>query len=39
MTQNGDFSIITIDGDKYGQIDFNKGLIRYASDRFWTLNL
>ena len=33
------FSIITIDGDKYGQIDFNKGLIRYASDRFWTLNL
>ena len=28
MTQNGDFSIITIDGDKYGQIDFNKGLIR-----------
>ena len=39
MTQNGDFSIITIDGDKYGQIDFNKGLIRYASDRFLDIEL
>ena len=39
MTQNGDFSIITIDGDKYGQIDFNKGLIRYASDRFLEIEL
>ena len=34
MTQSGDFSIIEIDGAKYGKIDFNKGLIRYASDRF-----
>lgn len=39
MTQTGDFSIITIDGDKYGQIDFNKGLIRYASDRFLDIEL
>lgn len=39
MTQNGDFSIITIDGSKYGQIDFNKGLIRYASDRFLDIEL
>lgn len=39
MTQNGDFSIITIDGGKYGQIDFNKGLIRYASDRFLDIEL
>ena len=37
MTQNGDFSIITIDGGKYGQID--KGLIRYASDRFLDIEL
>lgn len=39
MTQNGDFSIIEIDGQKYGQIDFNKGLIRYASDRFLEIEL
>ncbi len=39
MAQNGDFSIITIDGGKYGQIDFNKGLIRYASDRFLDIEL
>ena len=39
MTQNGDFSIITIDGGKYGQIDFTKGLIRYASDRFLDIEL
>lgn len=39
MTQTGDFSIITIDGGKYGQIDFNKGLIRYASDRFLDIEL
>ena len=39
MTQNGDFYIITIDGGKYGQIDFNKGLIRYASDRFLDIEL
>ena len=34
MTQSGDFSVVEIDGQQYGQIDFNKGLIRYASDRF-----
>lgn len=39
MTQTGDFSIITIDGERYGQIDFNKGLIRYASDRFLDIEL
>lgn len=39
MTQNGDFSVVEIDGQKYGQIDFNKGLIRYASDRFLEIEL
>ena len=39
MTQSGDFSIINIDGSKYGKIDFNKGLIRYASDRFLEIEL
>lgn len=38
-TQSGDFSIIEIDGTKYGKIDFNKGLIRYASDRFLEIEL
>ena len=38
-TQSGDFSIIEIDGSKYGKIDFNKGLIRYASDRFLEIEL
>lgn len=39
MTQSGDFSIIEIEGSKYGKIDFNKGLIRYASDRFLEIEL
>lgn len=39
MTQSGDFSIVEIDGQKYGRIDFNKGLIRYASDRFLEIEL
>lgn len=39
MTQSGDFSIVQIDGSKYGKIDFNKGLIRYASDRFLEIEL
>lgn len=39
LTQMGDFSIKEIDGSKYGQIDFNKGLIRYASDRFLEIEL
>lgn len=39
MTQTGDFSIIKIDGARYGKIDFNKGLIRYASDRFLDIEL
>ena len=39
MTQSGDFSIINIDGGKYGKIDFNKGLVRYATDRFLDIEL
>ena len=39
MTQSGDFSIVQFDGSKYGRIDFNKGLIRYASDRFLEIEL
>ena len=39
MTQSGDFSIIEIEGQQYGKIDFNKGLIRYASDRFLEIEL
>ena len=39
MTQSGDFSIVEIDKAKYGKIDFNKGLIRYASDRFLEIEL
>lgn len=39
MTQSGDFSIVEIDGSKYGRIDFNKGLIRYATDRFLEIEL
>ena len=39
MTQSGDFSIIKIDGQKYGKIDFSRGLIRYASDRFLDIEL
>lgn len=39
MTQSGDFSIIEIDGAKYGKIGFNRGLIRYATDRFLEIEL
>jgi len=39
MTQTGDFSIVEIDGSKYGKIDFNKGVIRYAADRFLEIEL
>ncbi|MDO4307757.1 MAG: HlyD family efflux transporter periplasmic adaptor subunit [Eubacteriales bacterium] len=39
MTQSGDFSIVEIDGGKYGRIDFNKGLIRYATERFLEIEL
>lgn len=39
MTQSGDFSIVEIDGGKYGKIDFNRGLIRYATDRFLEIEL
>ena len=39
MTQSGDFSIIQVDGVKYGKIDFNKGIIRYATERFLEIEL
>lgn len=39
MTQLGDFSIIEIEGEKYGKLDFNKGLIRYATERFLEIEL
>lgn len=39
MTQVGDFSIVEIEGAKYGKLDFNKGLVRYASDRFLEIEL
>ncbi|HIY01384.1 MAG TPA: hypothetical protein IAA26_06035 [Candidatus Blautia faecipullorum] len=39
MTQSGDFSIVEIEGQQFGKIDFNKGLIRYASDRFLEIEL
>ena len=39
MTQSGDFSIVKIDEAKYGKIDFSRGLIRYASERFLDIEL
>ena len=39
MTQTGDFSVVQIQGTNFGKIDFNKGLIRYASDRFLDIEL
>ena len=39
MTQSGDVSIVQIDGQNYGKIDFNKGLVRYAGDRFLDIEL
>lgn len=39
LSQTGDFSIVEIDGGKYGKLDFNNGLIRYASDRFLDIEL
>lgn len=39
MTQSGDFSIVEVEGSKYGKIDFNKGLIRYSTDRFLEIEL
>lgn len=39
MTQVGDFSIIEIDGNKYGKLDFDRGLIRYVTDRFLDIEL
>lgn len=39
MTQSGDFELRTIDGSYYGILTFEKGLIRYASDRFLDIEL
>ena len=39
LTQTGDFEVITIGEGKYGKIDFDKGLIRYLSDRFLEIEL
>lgn len=39
LTQRGDFSIVEIGDGQYGKIDFNNGLIRYASDRFLDIEL
>lgn len=39
MTQTGSFSIIEIEGAKYGKLEFNNGLIRYASERFLDIEL
>lgn len=39
MTQTGDFSIINIEGQSFGQIRFDKGLVRYARDRFLDIEL
>lgn len=39
MTQTGSLSIIEIDGAKFGNLVFNNGLIRYASDRFLDIEL
>lgn len=39
LSQNGNFSIVEIGGDSYGKIDFQNGLIRYASDRFLDIEL
>lgn len=39
ISQMGDIEVIEIDGSTYGKLDFNKGLIRYASDRFLDIEL
>lgn len=39
MTQTGSFSITEIEGEKFGKLVFNNGLIRYASDRFLEIEL
>jgi hypothetical protein len=39
ISQMGDFEMMEIDGKTYGKLDFNKGLIRYSSDRFLDIEL
>lgn len=39
LSQIGQFSIVEIGTGKYGKIDFNNGLTRYASDRFLDIEL
>lgn len=38
-TQVGNFSILTIGGQRYGRITFNSGMFRYSSDRFLEIEL
>ncbi len=39
ISQVGDIELIKIDGKTYGNLLFNKGLIRYAADRFLDIEL
>ena len=39
LSQLGQISIVEIGNGKYGKIDFNNGLTRYASDRFLDIEL
>lgn len=39
LSQIGQLSIVEIGNGKYGKIDFNNGLTRYASDRFLDIEL
>ena len=39
QTQNGTLSIIQIEGRNFGRIEFDRGLVRYASDRFLDIEL
>lgn len=39
LSQIGQLSIVEIGSGKYGKIDFNNGLTRYASDRFLDIEL
>ncbi len=39
LTQNGSFQIVQVDGANFGRIGFDRGLIRYASDRFLDIEL
>lgn len=38
-TQIGTFSILEMDGTKFGKLDFSNGMVRYASDRYLEIEL